>query len=339
MLTIEQDRPPVTFAANGEYLVSSGTQGVRVWRVEDGKLLATMKAEHVQCVAFSKDGRWVAAGTFRGDMMVWDAKNYKQTSMTWNVGDVIKGVDFSPDSTRLLALGDKTATVWNIATRGVVRHLRHDKSLLAAKYSPLGDRIATATEESVQVYDSNKGHLLVDIQVQVTTSYNTGLVWFNNHIFVVSDNEIKRIDASTRSAITVWESESHIASNPSCIAIPRRGGFIAFSANRTVTFWDTSTHAPCGHVDHPREDIYSIALSPDGRFLAIGGEDEKITIKRVSCITVSNVSPRELNNFLAPIHLATWSPLHSLPRYLTFRSTTLRSMCGITISSRMRKHS
>ena len=278
------DHPlPVTFAANGEYVVSGSTRGVQLWRVEDGKLLGTMEAEQVQCVAFSKDSRWIAAGTFWGDVMVWDAKIYKQIFTTWKIDDVIRGVDFSPDSSRLVALGDHTATVWNIATRErVVSPLQHKNSLLAAKYSPNGNRIAIATQDSVRVYDSNNGHLLVDIPVQVTTSYNTGLLWFNNHLFVVSDNKIKRIDASTWSAI--WESPD--ASNPSCIAIPRHGEFIACSANRTVTFWDTSTHTRCGLVHHP-QDIYSIALSPDGRFLAIGAEDEKITIKRLSRIAVS----------------------------------------------------
>ena len=317
MLTIGIDRPPVTFAANGEYVVSGGTRGVQVWRVEDGKLLATMEAEQVQCVAFSKDGKWIAAGTFWGDVMVWDAKIYKQIFTTWKIDDVIRGVDFSPNSSRLVALGDHTATVWNIATRELVVRLLHYKhSLLAAKYSPNGDRIATATQSSVRVYDSNNGHLLIDIPVQVTTRYNTGLLWSNNDLFVISDGKIKQIQIDTSTGSTIWESPD--ASNPSCIAIPRHGEFIACSANRTVTFWDTSTHTPCGLVHHPR-DIYSIALSPDGRFLAIGGEDEKITFKRLSRITVSIVS---FNWIMAseqpPCSVA-------IPRNLTFRSTTLRS--------------
>jgi WD40 repeat protein len=283
MLTIGIDRPPVAFAANGEHFVSGGTRGVQVWRVEDGKLLATMEADHVQSVAFSKDRKRIAAGTLRGDVVLWDAKVYKQI-FTWRIEDVVRGVDFSPDSTRLVALGVHTATVWNIASRELVLGLRHENSLLAAKYSPNGDRIATATQNSVRVYDSNNGDLLVDIPVQVTTRYNIGLLWFNNDLFVISDGKLKRIKASTGS--TIWEFPD--ASNPSCIAIPKYGEYIACSARRTITFWDTSTHTRCGLVHHP-EDIHSIALSPDGRFLAIGGEDEKITFKRLSRITEPDI--------------------------------------------------
>ena len=48
----------VTFTANGEYIVGGG-QGdeVGVWRVEDGKQMATMAASLVYCLAVSKDGR------------------------------------------------------------------------------------------------------------------------------------------------------------------------------------------------------------------------------------------------------------------------------------------
>ena len=307
MLTIGQDRPPVAFAPNGKYIVSGGTRGVQVWRVEDGKLLATMEADHAQCVAFSKDGKRIAAGTLRGEVMLWDAKMYKQSS-TWTIGDVVRGVDFSPDSTQLVALGVHTATVWNIHSRELERvlgPLQHKNSLLAAKYSPNGDRIATATRDSIRIYDSSKGH--VDIPVQVSTRYNTGLLWFNNDLFVISDSKIKQIQIDTSTGPTIRESPD--ASNISCIAIPSHGEYIACSANRTITFWDLSTHTQWGLVHHP-QDIYSIALSPDGRFLAVGGEGGRVTIKRLSRITVSIVSPHWimacLNNFRAPIHRSSW---------------------------------
>jgi hypothetical protein len=56
--------------------------------------------------------------------------------------------------------------------------------VIAAKYSPQGDHIATATLKSVRVWDSNEGRLLVDIKVTVTPWFNTGLLWFNDNLFV-----------------------------------------------------------------------------------------------------------------------------------------------------------
>ena len=261
-----------------------------MWRVEDGKQLARMMARFVNCLAVSKDGRWIAAGTARREVSVWDARTYETffTHSGEENGDV-NGVDFSPDSTRLLvASRNGTATIWDIATRQrVVGPLRHKKAVRAAKFSPQGDRIATAAHESVRVYDSNDGRLLVDITVKVTPWYNTGLLWSKAHLFAVSENKIKKIEASTGSAVSEWL--VHGSNQFRRIALPTHGEFIAHSTSRTVTFWDASTYTQLGLIQHP-QDILSIALSPDDRFIAIGGVGGKITIKCLSCVVVSVVT-------------------------------------------------
>jgi len=277
----------VTFSPNGEYILSGSLDGVQVWRVEDGKQMATMEAPYLRCLAMSNDGEWIAAGTSPGDMHVWDAKTYKEVSSHREDSDTINGVDFSPDSTRLVSASDNcTAIVWDIATRERVQTLRHEGSVLAAKYSPQGDQIATATRHSVRVFDSNDGRLLVDIKAAVTQWYNTGLVWFNNHLLVVSEGAVKQFEASTGSAVSQWPvPDTNIYS---CIALPGHGEFIAYSAERTVTFWDMTTHTQLGLIQHPQR-IRSIALSPDDLFIATGGEDGKIIVERPSRIIVSSM--------------------------------------------------
>jgi len=198
-------------------------------------------------------------------------------------------VDLSPDSTRLVVASNSCrATIWDTATHAQHGTLNHGcDGVVAAKYSPQGDRIATASPNSVRVYDSSDCRLLVNIQVKVTPLYNTGLVWFNDHLFVVSDNNIKRIDAATGSVVSEWPVPD--TTNSSCIALPQHGEFIAYSTNRIVAFWDTSTHAQLGLIQHP-QDIYSIAFSPDDQFIAIGGEYGKTTTRRLSRIIASIVS-------------------------------------------------
>jgi WD40 repeat protein len=276
----------VAFAANGEYIVGSGSDGLGVWRVEDGKRMATMAAGDVNCLAVSKDGRWIA-----DDASVWDAKTFEKVfthrSREEEDPNDILGVDFSPDSTRLLvAPKNHTATVWDIAARNKVLTLHSKGWMRAAKYSPQGDRIATATRESVRVWDSNDGRLLVDIPVKVSPLFNTGLIWSNNHLFVVSDSTIEQLEASTGS--TVSKLTVADTNDISSIALPKHGEFIVYSTIDTVTFWDTSTHTQLGLIQHP-QIIHSIAHSPDERFLAIVGLGGKITIRSLSRITVSTV--------------------------------------------------
>ena len=298
----------MTFSANGENLLIGDNKGVRVWRVEDGEQVpvedgeqvATMRA-NVLSLAVSKDGRWIAAGTLFGYVFVWNATTHERVFSHWEDYHRI-GVDFSPDSTRLVSAShNRTASIWDIANRRRMRTLEHGDLVIAAKYSPQGDRIATATHDSVRVWDSNDGRLLADITVTVTPWYNTGLLWFNSHLFAISGSKIKEFDVSAGSAVSNWpifDSNKH-----SSITLSKHGKFIAYSTNDTVTFWNTATHTQLGLIQHSQE-IRSISVSQDDRLFAIGGKDGNITINSLPRIIVGLLSRRivvHLNNFLAPI--------------------------------------
>ena len=287
----------VAFSANGEYILSTDDMGVRVRRIEDGEEIAKLKAEKVVCLAVSRDGKWIAAGTYDGDLILWDAVTYEQVFTHTEATDVdncdgyythvtygdICGVDFSPNSTHLVSAScdgpfNDTTGVWDLATCRQVLRLDHGKgvSTRVARYSLQGDRIATATRKSLRVWDSSDGRLLVNVNIELTPNYNSGLLWFNDNLFVVSKSEIKEFDASTGSPVTEWSVPDSDGS--SCIILPKHNRFIAYSANDTVTFWDPSTHTQLGFIQH-HQLIRAITLSPCQQFLAICCEDGETSIE------------------------------------------------------------
>ena len=327
MLTIGQERSEateidagqyvraLTFTGNGKYLVSGQEKEVRVWRVKDGKQVARMETlRTVLSLAASKNGKWIAAGTYT-ELLVWNAETYEEV-IKYGEGSWVNSIDFSPDSTRLVAGAiNYRAIVWDLGTATQVQTLHHDYYVITTKYAPRGDRIATATWTGpVRIWDSNNGHLLVDIEVTVTPWFNTGLLWSNDHLLAVSDKKIEEFDASTGSKVSEWLVPD--IDYCSCIALPKHEQFIAFSAKRTVTFWDTSTHNQ--HpltLQHP-VSIRSIAFSPDDWILAIG-RGWKIAIKTLSGINVSAAFCRaisSLNSCLAPACSPAVFPTSYFPR-------------------------
>ena len=278
----------MAFSPKGEYLFCGNTFEVQVWRVEDGKRVATMSTTGVLSLAVSEDGKWLAAGTFNG-VYVWDTSTHEQVLKVDN-GSVFD-VDFSPDASRLVCVVplNSVASIWDLGTHKRVQTLPHKHGVFAAKYSPEGDRIATTAHGSARVYDSSNGNLLVDINVEVDSCLNGGsLLWFNGHLLVVSDRNIARIEIPTGTVVSKWLAPNLNPSGHIHIAQPSHGEFIICSADKTVSFWDTATYTRIG-LSEQNESITSIAVSPDTGFLAIGC-DSGVTFTSLSHITVRTVS-------------------------------------------------
>ena len=241
---------------------------------------------YVLNVTVSKDGRLVACGGSSGLAEVWDIKTHKKVVGIEAVGTLrVFGVDVSPDSTRLATGADQNVAVWSISTgQLLLGPWKHSDFIAAVKFSPSGDRIATATWErnSIRLYDSSSGQLLVDIPDRVSSPYNTSLAWSNDgrQLFIASyAGKIKCFHVSG-SFLSWTEWDVQVDNQPVSIALAGNGKFIASASSRFVSFWDTSTHARIGPVIEQSERVWSIALSNDGH-LASGGDDQKIILRNL----------------------------------------------------------
>ena len=116
----------------------------------------------------------------------------------------------------------------DLGTRKQVQILRHsDVYIEAMKYLPQGDCIATATDDSLRVWDSHDGCLLMDIKVTVNQWSNIGLLWFSSlQLLVISNGKIMhwQIDTSTGTPISDWP--VLYTSDWLCIAQPMHKEFI-----------------------------------------------------------------------------------------------------------------
>ena len=114
---------------------------------------------------------------------------------------------------------------------------------------------------------------------------STPLAWSNNgqQIFAASlDRKIKSFDVSTGSQLA--ESQVHGDDEVRSIALAANGKLLATFADRSISFWDTSTLTQIGPVIEDRQNIQSIALSPDSSYLATGGEQGNIAIRNLHSI-------------------------------------------------------
>ena len=180
---------------------------IRTWRIQDGNEVGKpMNAgSAVYDIAVSRDGKWIVSGTENGLMTVWNAKTRKshEKSTKFKHASRVNAVDVSPNGTKIASgSDDKTIFVWSLATnQRLLGALKHDNWVTGAKFSPDGCLIATATwnHDSVRVYNSQNGHLLIDVPIQVKSYLNQSLTWAidGKQLFVLShDGNIHYLDPS-----------------------------------------------------------------------------------------------------------------------------------------------
>ncbi len=109
----------VSFSPDGTRLATSSLDGVRLWDVGTGQLLAALTDETDSpgfSVAFSTDGTKLASGSWDDTVELWDVLTRKHiATFPGHTGNVY-AVEFSPDG-RTLASGSQDGTVllWRVS--------------------------------------------------------------------------------------------------------------------------------------------------------------------------------------------------------------------------------
>jgi WD40 repeat protein len=119
----------LAFSPDGKFLVGGGSQmdpanrlddGVLIlWNAETGErerlLTSAMAGERILSLAWSGDGRWLAAGMYSGRIVLWDMGNLKPVADLDGHQDSVIGLGWSPDDTLLASNSqDGTVLMWEI---------------------------------------------------------------------------------------------------------------------------------------------------------------------------------------------------------------------------------
>jgi WD40 repeat protein/class 3 adenylate cyclase/energy-coupling factor transporter ATP-binding protein EcfA2 len=304
----------LAFSPDGKALVAANVDGA-IGRWDLGNPRApyvelSRQPGGVWSVAFSPDGRWMAAGSKRDDTFaVWDLGNpgagpvvvsdpQPAPAGSGPHGSTVGGVPvaFSPDSTTL-ATGSLNGIVrlWRPADlEAPVASLRgHDGSILALTFDADGARLASSGEDrTIRLWNPGKPSA-------APTVLKSGAKPANSLDFSPDGHTLASSSAGDGVSLQRLD-------RPDMPPVVLPGGFIvgvAFSpdgkrlasAGITSAFlrlWDlTPSGRPLVLTDHPAR-VGSLAFSPDGAWLASGGGagDGKIRLWRWSQLDAAPVT-------------------------------------------------
>jgi WD40 repeat protein len=107
----------MAISPDGRRLGTAAGRTVRLWDLESRQLMQAFPAFRASCeaLAFSPDGRLLAAGSREGRVRLWDTTSFRESAdHDWGFGDVNE-LRFSPDGlTCAAACQRKAVVVWDV---------------------------------------------------------------------------------------------------------------------------------------------------------------------------------------------------------------------------------
>jgi hypothetical protein len=279
---IELVRKWVEAGAVGPVKPEAGTNGsVEIPRIEPKRPVSPS----VSSVAFSRDGKWLAAVRHR-EVVLFDAVS-GQIARTYLGGEnPINSVSFSADS-RWLAAGEGAAgvagrvLVWDVSVAGPAEPrviAGHVDSIYSVAFAPDGKQLATASyDKLLKLWDVDSGRERATLKHHTSavfcSAFSPDGQWIAS---VAADQTVKLWNvASGQRVATLTEATKGL----SAVAFhPQGRELTAVGIDKMIRVWEWNGSAAKLRRSAVAHDapILALAYSPDGGTLFTASEDRRI---------------------------------------------------------------
>jgi WD40 repeat protein/tRNA A-37 threonylcarbamoyl transferase component Bud32 len=222
-----------------------------------------------QQVRYSPDGRRFASAGASG-AVVWSAEDGRELFRLAGHQGVVYDVAWSHDGTRLATAGfdDHTVRVWDAATGRLLWTGAGDEDPARAVAWSRDDAMLCSTEQGggVRLWDARAGTatILAELQsVAPMCAFGPGRVAVGTWT-----GEVVVFDPATGARVSLADQGGRLVPQ---LAFSARGDFFAtVGDDRTVRVWDAQSGGERRRLEGAREGLVSLAIAPDGRWLAAG---------------------------------------------------------------------
>jgi WD40 repeat protein len=267
---------------------ASEDRNVYVWSATAGTLAGMIAAgEPISTLACSPDGRWIAAGSDSGVVLLIDARTRGITRRLTVTRRLINVIAFSPDGSLLvLCPDDGPAQLWNVekGSRSALLQPRLGASVGVA-FSADSTRVATADEDTrVRVYD-RAGRLVREIDFGLLAPFAVAFTADGTQVLAGGvDRSLTVFDVSSGKVVGRSAEEPDLISQ--LARLPDGHTFAVLSVDEftlaptTLKIWDVRSRQ--FQSTQKAVDIIGGAVGKDGLIVVVASADRKrLDVRRV----------------------------------------------------------
>ncbi len=296
------------FSPDGNTIATSGIQRIMLWDINTGDLKHTLEGhtDEVYAVAFSPDGEILASSGFQ-NIILWDPHTGKRLNTLTGHRGCVESLAFSPDGSIIAGGSYQEILLWDLPKAQHIKTLSKPNIFLAGvtslEFSPDGRKIASfsgdewgfGNSDRIQIWDvkSGKHQLTVwdnwshnthpikfspDVNTVTYIIENSSSVWQYVIVFLqlpLSEIEsgitnIGKVPRKGKILSEVHETPVHYRSPVKSTLFSKDGKTLVSVGNGDIALWNTDSGEHRITIKDEFAQIYSVALSPDGKTLASG---------------------------------------------------------------------